>query len=161
MRAGSSASIVSRRRRARTGELPPVPMANHHLAAIDDGGKNEGRKIRTVDDIDGETFPARTRGHFIIEPVAGRRDDGRHIAQAGREGIAEADLEPALAGSRRRLFRNVGAAGKPAHMRSGGAQQPQLGERGLARADKNKDASSRGIEEDRKEPHRRPSPHEH
>ena len=43
IRAGNSASIRSRTRRATTGDAPPVPIADHHVAAIDDRRNDEAR----------------------------------------------------------------------------------------------------------------------
>lgn len=125
---------------------------DHHLAAIDDGGKNEGRQIRTVDDIDGNALAPRARGDLTIEQLASGRNDGDDVAQVRLEGIPEADFKLPLPRRRRQLFRNVDVAGEPADMCAGRPQQAQLGERRLARADKDKDAC-RGIEKQRKEPH--------
>ena len=127
---------------------------DHHLAAIDDGGEDEGRELRPVDDIDRDALRGARARRFVrssASPAA--RNDGGDVAQVGWQRIADIDLEPAAPGKRQHLFRNVGDRGKPAHMRAGGAQQAQLAERGLARADKNKDTRG-GIEEQRQETHR-------
>src|SRR6516162_8558532 len=112
---------------------------DHHLAAIDDGGKNERREVRPVDDIDGDAVAAGAGGDLSVERVARRGNDGDGIAQIGLEWIGEADFEPARSRQRQHRFRDVDVARQPAHVRAGG--------------DNNDDASS-GIEEDREEPHR-------
>ena len=126
---------------------------DHHLTAIDDGGKNEGREFGPVDDIDGDAMAASAGSDVSVERIAGRGNDGDGIMPIGFERIAKADFEPALSRQRQRLGRNVGVAGEPAHVRSGRTQQAQLTERGLARADNDDDASG-GIEEHGKEVHR-------
>src|SRR5262249_35866954 len=138
-------------RRHRRG--PTGADRDHHLATIDDGGKNERREFRPVDDIDGDAVAAGACGDLSVQYVASRANDGHGIAPIGPERIAEADFEPALSRRRQHLFGDVGVAGKPAHVRAGGTEQAQLAERGLARAHNDDDASG-GIEEHRKEPHR-------
>ena len=113
---------------------------NHDLAAIDDGGKDECRQNRTVDDIDGNALATRACGNLTIEQFAGGRNDGDDVAQVRLERIPEADFKLPLPRRRRQLFRNVDTAGEPADVCAGRPQQAQLRERRLARADKNKDA---------------------
>ena len=126
---------------------------DHHLAAIDDGGEDEGRELRPVDDIDRNALAASARGNLLIECIARRANDGGDVAPVGWQRVADIDLEPTVPGKRQHLFRNVGRAREPAHMRAGGTQQAQFAERGLPRADKNKDTGG-GIEEQRQEAHR-------
>jgi hypothetical protein len=38
-----------------------------HLATIDDGGKDKGRQIRAVDNIDRDALPTRARGDMVVE----------------------------------------------------------------------------------------------
>ncbi len=90
---------------------------------------------------------------MLIERIARRANDGGNVAPVGWQGVADIDLEPAAPGKRQHLFRNVGRAREPAHVRAGGTQQAQFAERGLPRADKNKDTGG-GIEEQRQETHR-------
>src|SRR5262249_7712173 len=118
-----------------------------------DGGKNERRELRPIDDIDGDAVAAGARGDLSVERVAGRGNHGHGIAQVGLERIAKADFEPALCRQRQQLFGAVRLPPEPADVRAGGTQQTQLAERGLARAHDDDDASG-GIEEHRKEPHR-------
>jgi hypothetical protein len=122
-------------RRSSTG-----PDCDHHLAAIDDGGKDEGRQLRAVDDVDGDAPGPRALGDLRVDRISRRRYDRRDVAHVGAERIADADFQTAPSGQRQELFRNVGVAREPAHVRSGGAQQTQLAERRLARADKDEDA---------------------
>ncbi len=126
---------------------------DHDLAAIDDGGKDEGRELRPVHDIDGDAPTARPSCHLGVERLARRRNDRNGVAQIGSQRIAGADFEPAASGERQLLFRHVGLAGEPAHMRAGCTQEAQLAERGLARADEDKDADG-AVEKHRKETHR-------
>src|SRR5262249_33608389 len=114
---------------------------------------DEGRQLRPIDDVDRNVLRAGARGDLGVELRPGGGNDGDDVAEVGGERIAEADLKPALAGHGQDLLGNIGVAGKPAHMRPGGAQQSQLGERGVARADKNKDTRG-SVEEDREKPHR-------
>src|SRR5262249_34226206 len=130
---------------------------HHHLAAIDDGRKNEGRQLRPVDDVNRDALRAGARGYGRVAGIADGGDDRDHVGEIGPQRISDADLEPALAGKRQYLFRDIGIAGEPAHVRAGRAQQTKLGKRRRARSDQHDDARG-GIQEHRQETHRAQSP---
>jgi hypothetical protein len=88
----------------------PGADSDDHLAAIDDSGKNEGREIRAIDDIDGNALATRARGDVMIEQIAGGRNNGHDVAQVGLEGVPDADFKLPLPLGRRQFLRNVGAA---------------------------------------------------
>ncbi len=75
-RFGMSASSRSRRRRASTGDVPPVEIATSTGIAIDDGGDDEARGFAVVDDVDRNSARfAQSSDPSIHGAPRGRDDD--------------------------------------------------------------------------------------
>ena len=125
---------------------------HHHLAAIDDGGKDERGKLGAVHDIDRNAMPASARSDLRVERI-GRRNDRSNVAQISGKRIADADFKATRTGKRHDVFGDVGLAREPAHVSRGRAQQTQLAESRFAGADKHHHAGS-GVEEEGEEAHR-------
>src|SRR5262249_59228888 len=71
--------LADPRRQQRFDQLAQTPRQNrrgstgadrdHHLTAIDDGGKNEGREFGPVDDIDGDEMAASAATALSPQPL--------------------------------------------------------------------------------------------
>jgi hypothetical protein len=123
------------------------------VAAVDDGGNDEGRQVGTVDDVDRNARRPGAAGHLVVERPAGCGHDSHNVGQIVGPRIAIEDRDAVLGLLRHGVEGFGGGAGIPAHARSSGFEQPQLVERRLARADQHHDAG-RQIEKNGKKPHR-------
>ncbi len=104
-----------------------------HVAAIDDGRKNESGEIGAIDHVHGNAGVAGTHGDLVVARIAGRSHDRDRTGEVGGQRIMEVDLELARAGGRLHdLVGYVGVARVPANGGVRSEQQAQLVDRVLA-----------------------------
>ncbi len=108
---------------------------DHHVAAIDDGGKDEGRMRQIVHHIDGQADGFGARRHRNAGLAGARAEDRNHAREIGGQGIAFAKLDPCGARGIQGAEVMLAAGRKPADPRARGRQQPQLRSHQLAGAD--------------------------
>ncbi len=130
---------------------------DHDVAAVDDGGKDEGRQVGPVDHVDRDAGRARARGDGFVHRASGGAHDGDDAGEVRRCGIARDNVELSFArvGADRGLGRSdckLFRAGVPADAGAGRAQEPQLVVRRRSTSDQG-DRSVGDIEKHGKETH--------
>ena len=83
--------IADARRQQRLNAFAQTPRQNrrraagadrdHNVTAINDGGENESRKLRPVDDVDRHAVRARPCGDGGVPRIAGGTHDGDEIGE--------------------------------------------------------------------------------
>ena len=126
---------------------------DHDIAAIDNGGEDERRKLRPVDDIDRNVLAPCQRRDIVVERVAGRRHHGDAIGKIGLARIGETNFERPGQRGGQYFFGDADVLGIPAHPRACGAQQAELIERRRPGPNQAHHAF-REIEKHRQETHR-------
>ena len=156
MRAGSSASIRSRRRRATTGDVPLVPIATTTSPRSTIAGEMKVECARSSITLTGRPS-ARARAEIAgPRSPAPAHEHGDGAMQVGGQRIVgeNFDLRSGVGAERCEAIGGLrGLVGRvPAHVRAGGQQHAQLGQRELAVAHQD-DGARLQIEKDRQEPH--------
>ena len=106
---------------------------DHHVAAIDDGRKNESRMRKIVHHIDGQADRFRPRRHRDADVAGARTQDRNHAAQIGDQRIAFGQLDPRGIGGVQPAHIMTAVGGEPADARARRQQQAQFRPRQIRR----------------------------
>ena len=125
---------------------------NDHVAAIDDGGKNESRMREIVHHIDGQTDRLGPRRHRNSDVAGARAQDGNDAGEIGRQRIAIRKLDPRHIGSGKPAQIMLAVGREVADARASRRQQAQFRPRQIAGADQ-QHRSGLQVEKDWQESH--------
>ena len=107
-----------------------------HVAAIDDGGKNESRMREVVHHIDGQADRLGPRRHRNADVAGARAQDRNDAGEIGRQRIAFGKLDPRRVRGIQAAHIMMAVGREPADARARRRQQAQFRPRQIAGADK-------------------------
>ena len=154
MRAGSTASMRSRTRRATTGDAPPVPTATTTSPRSTMAGKMKVECLRSSITFTG--MPAAlARADIARSDIARARAEDRNDArEIGKQRIALGKLDPRRIGGRKAARHHDDHRSRTSDARTRRCQQAQFRPRQIARADQ-QHGTGLQIEKYRQELHAR------
>jgi hypothetical protein len=105
---------------------------HHHVTAIDDGGKNEGRMCQVIHHVYGKADRLRPRRHRRPDIAGARAEDCNDAAEIGGQRIISGKFDPRRIGGPKAAHIVIAVGGVPANMRARRGQQAQFRPRQVA-----------------------------